>query len=121
MKRFLVIYIVIFVSIFCVFKFIPFGYEVNKSTIHSVEVPRFSFLKDECCMFVATFGSFKSYTTLKLELDNMVSKYEKKSFNGETYYYDKERDITITDYGVSFGFPFNEFYISYVEGVYPEE
>ena len=113
--------IIIVILILCIIRFVPTGLKVNKETLHKIETPRFSFLKEECCMSVATFKSLKSYITLKLEIENMLNRYEKTKCGNKTYYYDKKHNITIYDYGVELKFPLNEYYIGYTTGIYPDK
>ena len=110
--------IVLILIIICIIRFVPTGLMVNKQTLYRIETPRFSFLKDECCMSVATFKSLKSYITLKFEIESMLNRYEKIKCKNKTYYYDKKHGITIFDYGVKLKFPFNEYYIGYTTGIY---
>lgn len=111
--------VIIIVFLFCLIRFVPTGFMINKKTIHEIETPFFSFFNDECCMFMSSFTSLKSYATLKFDLDNMVCRYEKVTCDDKVYYYDKDNDVSIFDYGVEFGLPFNKFYIGYIPG-YPD-
>ena len=62
----------------------------------TLTIPRLSFFKEECCMFSATFISFRSKDSLQKELDKIVEKYEKKTCNNKTIYYDSINEITIS-------------------------
>lgn len=121
MKKSLKIIIpILIVLLLCILtiKFIPFGstnYK-NDDMQSSLTIPKLSTFKEECCMFSSTFKSFRSTYILKKELDSIMKKYDKKICNSKTYYYDKENDITITEYGVKFGFIMNSFYIVYDKG-----
>lgn len=97
-------------------RYLPLGSYCTKSTTYSIEIPRLSILKDECCMFTASFKSFRSTNSLKNEINKMLGKYEKITCGDKTYYYDKKNDITIYDYGVDASFPLNQYYISYEKG-----
>lgn len=111
--------IIAIVFLICIIKFVPTGFMVSKKTIHQIETPFFSFLDDECCMFMANFTSLKSYATLKFELNNMVRRYQKVTCDDKVYYYDNKNDVSIFDYDVEFGLPFHKFYIGYFPG-YPD-
>lgn len=119
-KRLIIIGIIIFILMLGI-KYIPFGTHYTTKTIGKLEIPRLSVLKEECCMFSATFKSFRSTYILKEELNKIMDKYEKISCNNKIYYYDKENDITIYEYDVETKFPLNEFYINYDKGGAPCE
>lgn len=121
-KKIIIILIVIIILINCL-KFIPFGVkeEMMPTTSITLKVPKMSLLESECCMYSATFKSFRSRYMLQKELDNIMNKYKKVSCNNKTYYYDEEKDITISEYGVKQGFIINKFYIVYDKGNYCKE
>ncbi len=112
----------ILVSIFClIFALIlmfPFGVSNYKSEASGkiLDVPKFSILSEECCMYNATFKSIRSYSSLKLELANIMKQYQQISCDGKKYYYNSEDDFTITEYGLKKGLLFNTFYITYNKG-----
>lgn len=112
----------ILISILCLILAIllmfPFGVTNYKSEASGkiLDVPKFSKLSEECCMYSATFKSVRSYSSLKLELENIMSQYEKLDCDGKNYFYNKEEDFTVTEYGVKRGVIFNEFYITYGNG-----
>lgn len=114
-KIFWLIIITCLILIILGIKFIPFGSKSysNKKLSTTLTVPRLSFFKEECCMFSATFKSFRSKNSLQKELDKIIEKYEKKTCNNKTIYYDSANEITIYEYGVKSGFPFNTYYINY--------
>jgi len=114
-KKLVMIGIIVFIFMLGV-KYIPFGTYYTTKTIGKLEVPKLSMLKEECCMFSATFKSFRSTYILKQELNKIMNKLEKKICNNTIYYYDKENDITISEYGVKANFLLNEFYIVYDKG-----
>lgn len=90
-------------------RFLP----VSSATLN---VPKFSIYKEECCMYSVTFKSFQNIELLKKELNKIMKDYEKIESNGKTYYYDKEHDLTITEYGTNKGWFLNEFYIVFDKG-----
>ena len=121
-KRYIIIFIVLFLLLVALFvlKSIPYGtmtYEMPNSNV-KLEVPKFSSFEKECCMFSATFKSFRSKLSLQKELDTIINNYEKKTCNNKTIYYDKNHNITITEYGVKYGIIMNTFYITYDKGKY---
>lgn len=82
----------------------------------TLKVPKFSIYKEECCMYSVTFKSFQNINLLKKELDKIMNDYEKIKDEEKTYYYDKEHDLTITEYGVVKGWFLNEYYIVFSKG-----
>ncbi len=114
-KIFWIVAIVILILIIIGIKFIPFGSKSysNEKMSSTLTIPRLSFFKEECCMFSATFISFRSKDSLQKELDKIVEKYEKKTCNNKTIYYDSINEITIYEYGVKEGLLFNTYYINY--------
>lgn len=121
-KRVKIVFIilgVIILSIICL-KSIPYGtttYKMPNSGIY-LKAPKFSMFKEECCMFSSSFQSLRSKFLLEVELERMMNDYEKIVCHNQDVYYDKNTNITITDYGVKSGLLFNEFYITYDKG-YP--
>lgn len=99
-------------------KFVPFGSKnyKNDKMASTLTIPKLSIFDEECCMFSANFKSFRSKYSLEKELNRIMGNYEKKVCEDKTYYYDKENDITITEYGVKIGFIMNSFYIVYDKG-----
>lgn len=123
MKKKMMIGIVILITviILCIcLKFISFGTKktVMGASLISLEVPKLSSVKSECCLYSATFKSISSVSVLEEELENIISKYYKITCDNNTYYYNMTDDITITEYGVDSGFIFNTFYINYSKGNY---
>lgn len=114
--------ILIFVSVFClilaIFLVIPYGTTNYKSEASGkvLEIPKFSKLSEECCMYGTTFTSIRSYSSLKKELEKIISKYEKLNCDGKEYFYNKEEDFTITEYEIKRGLIFNKFFITYGNG-----
>lgn len=113
---------IILISIVCLILAIllmfPFGITNYRSEASGkiLDVPKFSKLSEECCMYSATFKSARSYLSLKMELNQIISQYEQLNCDGKDYYYNKEEDFTITDYGIKRGLILNEFYITYGHG-----
>ncbi|MEG2028333.1 MAG: hypothetical protein RR050_00475 [Bacilli bacterium] len=118
-KLFILIVLIIVITLIGV-KFIPFGNHLykNKEMASNLIIPRLSIFDEECCMFSANFKSFRSVQSLKNELNNIMKKYDKIFCNSKTYYYDKNSNITITNYGVKLGFIINSFFITYDKGNY---
>jgi len=95
--------------------FIPLGTQNYESKISGItlNVPRFSFLKEECCAYNVDFVSLRSVDSLRKELERELSKYETITCDNKTYYYDSKQDFTITEYNVNNGFILNDFNITY--------
>lgn len=108
----------IFLSIFFIGREFSFGIKEYASEASSkiVDVPKFSFLKEECCNFSATFSSIRSVSSLKEELEKILSSYQKLDCDNKNYYYNPVEDYTITDYSIKKGFLLNEFVITYGKG-----
>lgn len=115
-KRFILISILCL--IFVLLLLFPYGKTNYQSEASGkiLDVPKFSKLSEECCSYSATFTSIRSYVSLKSEMKKIIDNYEKLSCDGKEYYYSKEGDFTITEYGVKKGLIFNKFYITYGNG-----
>lgn len=116
-KKLYVVIGILILTLLCLIH-IPYGttnYTMPNSNI-VLKVPKFSSFKEECCMFSASFQSFRSKFSLQLELEKIMTGYEKMECHNKTVYYDKKADITIHDYGVESGFFFRKFYITYDKG-----
>lgn len=111
--------IVIFVCIVAV-KYLPLGYinYKNSKMQSTLTVPSLSIFDKECCMTSTMFKSIRSVYSLENELEKIMKTKEKISCNSKTYYYDKENDLTIIDYGVEPGFVLNSFFITYAKEYY---
>lgn len=96
------------------------NYKLTDSNVN-IKIPSNSYLKNECCMFAVTFRTFKSLKATETMLDKIIKSYEVIYIDDQIYYYDSENDISIDDYGVRLGFPFNEFYISFTKGKVEKE
>jgi len=64
-------------------------------------------------VYYTEFKSFSNILILKNQLYSDIEDYDNYYCNNNDYYYNITEDITITNYGVKLGFPFNTFYISY--------
>ncbi len=104
--------------IFAILLMYPFGITNYKSEASGkiLDIPKLSILNEECCMYNATFTTFRSYSSLKLELETILNNYEKLTCDGKDYFYNKKEDFTITDYGIKKGLIFSEFFITYDKG-----
>ncbi|MDD2377710.1 MAG: hypothetical protein PHD10_02745 [Bacilli bacterium] len=119
-KNIIILTIILLIGIFIGLKYIPFGttkYNMPNSNVE-LKVPKLSSFEEECCMFSATFKSFRSKSSLQRELDKIMNSYEKKICNNRTIYYNEKQDITITEYGVKRGILLNTFYVTYDKGSY---
>ena len=96
----------------------PYGTTEYKSEASGkiLKIPKLSKLSEECCSYQATFTSIRSYTVLKMELQQILDQYEKLNCDGKNYFYNKEEDFTITGYQLKRGFLFNTFAITYGHG-----
>lgn len=98
-------------------KFLPLGTSEfeSKTTGKKFTVPSVVMLKDECCMFAATFKSVRSVWALEQEAARILEKdYEElRCANERKVYYNAAEDVTVRAYTVNLGFPFNELVISY--------
>lgn len=109
-------------SIFCLILALvlmfPFGITNYKSEASGkiLDIPKFSILSEECCMYNATFKSIRSYSSLKAEIQTIFSQYEKINCEGKDYFYSEKEDFTITDYGLKKGLIFSEYYVTYSKG-----
>lgn len=109
---------IILILIIMGIKYIPFGISEKKLGIGSITltVPQYSIFDNVCCMYAANFKSFRSTQILKKELDKIMNGYETITCEEKKYYYDAKQNLTITDYGVNHGIPFNTFYIVFDKG-----
>ena len=109
------------------FKLIPFGYEIEhpryshtENKIINLGVPKFSFLmKNNENSY--SYKSFRGAAILESELKNYVNTLEHISCNGTTYFYDKDANITITDYGVKKRIFYNTIFYNIRNGNYCNE
>ena len=104
--------------IFAILLMYPFGITNYKSEASGkiLDIPKLSILNEECCMYNASFTTFRSFSSLKLELETILDSYEKLNCDGKDYFYNKEEDFTVTDYGIKKGFIFSEFFFTYDKG-----
>ncbi|MDD2435564.1 MAG: hypothetical protein PHO63_04845 [Bacilli bacterium] len=119
-KNIMMFIIILLIGLFVSLKFIPFGTTAytSKQTNATLEIPKLSVFEKECCMFSATFKTFSSKLNIQSELNTIMKKYEKRTCNNKTIYYDKKHNITITEYGVKYGLIMNTFFITYDKGEY---
>lgn len=115
MKKIIIVAVVL-ILLFISIKVIPLGTRemMMGASLIRIEVPKLSSLDSECCSYEATFKSLRGMSSLKKDLDKIMSKYEKIYCNGETYYYDKNNNITYKQYELSSGLFFSKYKISYV-------
>lgn len=108
----------IFLLILALLLLFPYGLTNYQSEASGkiLDVPKFSKLKEECCMYNATFSSIRSASSLKMDLKKVLSIYKKMNCDGKEYYYNEKEDFTVVEYGVKKKFIFNEFYLTYGKG-----
>ena len=61
-------------------------------------IPKYSYFKSDCCMYAATFHSFRSKNTLQKEIDDYMKDFE--YFEDEHTYGYKKGDLFIQNYEV---------------------
>ncbi len=93
----------------------PYGVSTHLSEASKkrLDVPKFMKLSEECCNYNAIFSGPRSYDSLKKEMEKIISQYEILDCDGKHYYYNREQDYTITEYGFIRGKIFNKVYINY--------
>ncbi|MCI9280045.1 MAG: hypothetical protein HFJ02_04530 [Bacilli bacterium] len=93
----------------------PYGVSTHLSEASKkrLDVPKFMKLSEECCNYNAIFSGPRSYDALKKEMEKIISQYEILDCDGKHYYYNREQDYTITEYGFIKGKIFNKVYINY--------
>ncbi len=74
-------------------------------------IPKYSYFKEECCMFTDIFYSLRSKGDLQKEIDNYLSAFEQMEYN-HTYGY-KKGDLFIYSYKVYDKGLYREIMISY--------
>lgn len=87
----------------------------NNNVMVDIPVPRFSYLidnKKESAKFYTLRSPRKIQITLNKYVENLDSCYD------ESYFYDKDTNITIKKYYVEDSFPFNKIYLEYIKGNY---
>ena len=117
MKK-VIIFICSIVILFGIVLYLPLGVNEHTSEISNIKinVPKFSSFKEECCMYSATFSSIRSTYSLKKDIQKELKKYEKISCSGQEYYYNEEKDYTVTEYNVENKLFINNFSITYSNG-----
>ena len=108
-KRFLIIIIILFIIIVLGFSgFSLYMLNSNKTFFSTtyigvdgqeIFIPKYSYFKNECCMTVATFTSFKSKKELKKEIDNYMKDFE--YFEDESTYGYRKDGLFIQNYEVT--------------------
>lgn len=112
----IVLVLVLFICIFLGLKYVSLGTKNARlgATLISIEVPKLSSLKSECCEYEAIFKTIRGKDVIEKELNNIMNKYMKVSCNGRDYYYDMKNNITYTDYEVTSKGISTEFKLAYV-------
>lgn len=115
-KNFLLVFIACLILVLILF--FPFGTTNYKSEASGkiLDIPKFSKLDSECCMYNITFNNPRSYISLKAEMITILDSYEKMDCDGKDYYYNTIEDYTITDYKITKGLIFNKISILYGKG-----
>lgn len=110
--------VILVVGVLLILFNIPLGTSIYKSTASNkrITVPKFVKLKEECCSFTARFSSLRSVKSLKKDLEKIINSYEILECDNNKFYYNREENYTIVEYGVINNKIFNEVYISYGEG-----
>lgn len=110
-----ILILIILVSILLGIKFIPFGTKeaTMGANITTIEVPKLSTLKEECCTYEATFKTLRGKNSIQKELDKMLESYMEFDCNGKKSYFDIKHNITVFEYEVQDGIMFNTFTIKY--------
>ena len=113
----LVIFIILCIVVM-IMLMIPYGtsFYISDASGVILEVPKFVISKEECCNYSASFTTIRSSWALKKDLEAMIDKYEPLNCDDKIYYYNREKDYTITDYGVIERKIFNEVFITYGKG-----
>ncbi len=117
-KYIICIIFVVLIVLLVTLKFMPMGTKkaVMGASLVTLDVPKLSNLESECCMYEANFKTIRSSSIIKKELEKIMNSKSKLSCNGKTYYYDKDSDVTITEYSIDGGLLFTKFKITYVKG-----
>lgn len=103
-KKILIILITIILFISFILTYLLYNNKTFfKTTYTSIEnqeifIPKYSYFKEVCCMYVAYFYSLKSKNDLQKEIDDYMKDF-KYFENDETYGYKKD-DLFIQEYGV---------------------
>lgn len=95
---------------------IPFGRTIyiTKENNKVLEIPNFVKFKEEKPN-VVKFTSIKSKVALQKDINKILDKYQKIACDNTTYYYNEEKDYTISKYIIKKKW-LNEIYIYYAEG-----
>ncbi|MDD4298610.1 MAG: hypothetical protein PHS98_03160 [Bacilli bacterium] len=89
----------------------------KKETV-KIPLPLFSYFESESGEYTATFKTLRSVNSISNKLnkhiENLTSCYD------ESYFYDEKLGITISQYSIENGFPFNKIILAYKKGDYCE-
>lgn len=112
------IIITIFITLIYILYNYPYGTTIYASSASkkNITVPKMMKLSEECCSYSAIFYGPRSYSSLKKEMNNILSNYEIIDCDGKKYYYNREEDYTIIDYSIEDEKIFNKVYITYGKG-----
>lgn len=106
------------------FKFIPFGYNIehirythNENKLINLGVPKFSFLR-KYNENSYSYKSFRDKSVLKKEIKNYVNTLKHVSCYDTTYFYDEDANVTIIDYGVKGNIIYSTISYSIMNGNY---
>lgn len=118
MKKKIIIVLCVIIVLVIGLKFLPLGTKkvMMGASLIDLEVPKLSSIKEECCMYSATFKTLRGKSVIKKELDKVIDSYDKIYCDGKVQYYNKDEDVTISEYGLKGGILFNTFYITYSKG-----
>ena len=110
----ILIFIVLMIFMICI-KFIPFGTKeaTMGANITTLEIPKFSTLKEECCTYEATFKTLRSGSSIEKEFKKMLDNYIEVDCNGKKVYFDSKHNITIFEYEIKGGLIFSTFTLKY--------
>ena len=114
LRYFIAIIIIAFLLI--LFLEIPFGRTiyVTKETSRVLEIPNFVGFKEEKTNEVK-FTSIRSKWSLQKDIDKILNKYQKIDCDNTTYYYNAEKDFTVSKYVIKKKWK-NEITIYYAPG-----
>lgn len=118
---------IILSSSIILFKFIPFGYNIehvryihNENKLINLGIPKFSFLmKNNENSY--SYKNFRGSSVLRSELKSYVNTLDHVSCNNTTYFYDRDANITIVDYDVKEHLLYSTIFYSIKNGNYCNE
>lgn len=102
-KLSILIIIILIISTLSIMIFFPFGNSIysNSKLGLKLSIPKLSFNIEIEQNEKINFKTFRSKSIIEVELRSMLNKFESYDCNNTTYYYDKNSNITITDYSIS--------------------